>query len=141
VIEADTDTETDDEADQNESGPQSTTRDALPRAFGALLRRRRAVLGLSQSDLALASGVGRRFIIELEAGKASCQLGKALVVAEALGIRVIDLIREGTIIKSAVAVAAGRGTAAATGSQIYLSADENPGASDDLPDDIEEPSP
>ena len=42
----------------------------------------------------LATGVGRRFIIELEAGKPSCQLGKALVVAAAVGLRPIDLMAE-----------------------------------------------
>ncbi len=136
------DTEPDPDLAYDEERLQRTmAAEALPHAFGAILRLRRLALGLSQSDLALATGVGRRFIIELEAGKPSCQLGKALVVAEVLGIRVIDLIREGTIIRSAVAVAAGRGTAAATGSQQNLSADENPGTSDDLPDDLEEPGP
>lgn len=60
--------------------------------FGAVLRQRRVALGMLQADLALATGVGRRFIIDLEAGKPTCQLGKALVVAAALGIRVVDLI-------------------------------------------------
>ncbi len=48
---------------------------------------------MRQDDLALATGVGRRFILELEAGKASCQLGRALVVAAAVGLRPFDLIR------------------------------------------------
>jgi HTH-type transcriptional regulator / antitoxin HipB len=42
--------------------------------------------------LALATGVGRRFVIELEAGKMSCQLGRTLVVAEALGLRAVDIL-------------------------------------------------
>jgi len=33
-------------------------------------------------------GVGVRFIVDLEGGKATTQLGKALAVAEALGLRV-----------------------------------------------------
>ncbi|MEI9898839.1 MAG: hypothetical protein WDN31_00495 [Hyphomicrobium sp.] len=37
-------------------------------------------------------GSGRRFILELEAGKASCQLGRALVVAAAVGLRPLDLM-------------------------------------------------
>ena len=36
--------------------------------------------------LALATGVGRRFVIDLEAGKPSCQLGRSLLVAKALGL-------------------------------------------------------
>jgi hypothetical protein len=39
---------------------------------------------MRQDDLALATNVGRRFIVELEAGKPNCQLGKALVVAAAV---------------------------------------------------------
>jgi len=42
--------------------------------FGSLVRSRRKELKMRQSDLALASGVGRRFVIDLEAGKPSCQL-------------------------------------------------------------------
>jgi DNA-binding XRE family transcriptional regulator len=49
---------------------------------------------MTQDELALATGVGRRFLIDLEAGKASCQLGRSLLVAEALGLRLSDLIRQ-----------------------------------------------
>jgi transcriptional regulator with XRE-family HTH domain len=64
------------------------------RAFGAAVRKRRAASGMTQDELALATGVGRRFLIDLEAGKASCQLGRSLLVAEALGLRLSDLIRQ-----------------------------------------------
>ena len=60
--------------------------------FGALVRERREALKMRQDDLALATGVGRRFILELEAGKQSCQLGRALVVAAAVGLRPFDLM-------------------------------------------------
>jgi transcriptional regulator with XRE-family HTH domain len=60
-------------------------------AFGALIRRRRKTLNMRQDELALATGVGRRFLIELEAGKPSCQLGRSLLVAEALGIKSLDI--------------------------------------------------
>ena len=50
---------------------------------------------MRQDDLALATGVGRRFILELEAGKPSCQLGKALAVASAVGLRPFDLMLDG----------------------------------------------
>lgn len=62
--------------------------------FGALVRERRDAVRMTQDDLALATGVGRRFIIELEAGKPSCQLGKALMVAAAVGLRPFDLMSQ-----------------------------------------------
>ena len=61
-------------------------------AFGSLIRSRRKALNMRQDELALATGVGRRFLIELEAGKPSCQLGRSLLVADALGLRVTDLL-------------------------------------------------
>jgi transcriptional regulator with XRE-family HTH domain len=61
-------------------------------AFGSLIRSRRKAMKMRQDQLALASGVGRRFLIELEAGKASCQLGRSLLVAEALGLRLLDIL-------------------------------------------------
>ena len=54
--------------------------------FGAMIRSRRKALKMRQDHLALATGVGRRFLIELEAGKRSCQLGRSLLVAQALGL-------------------------------------------------------
>ncbi len=59
----------------------------VTRPFGRLIRSRRKALNMTQDQLALATGVGRRFLIDLEAGKPTCQLGLSLVVAEALGIR------------------------------------------------------
>lgn len=40
-----------------------------PQQLGDALRAARKQLGLTQSQLALAAGVGVRFIVELEAGK------------------------------------------------------------------------
>jgi len=54
--------------------------------LGSAIRARRRQLKVSQKDLALASGTGVRFIIELEKGKATCQSGKVLDVLQALGI-------------------------------------------------------
>jgi DNA-binding XRE family transcriptional regulator len=59
-------------------------------AFGSLVRSRRRGLNMRQHELALATGVGRRFLIELEAGKPSCHLGLSLMVAHALGITPAD---------------------------------------------------
>jgi transcriptional regulator with XRE-family HTH domain len=58
--------------------------------FGKLIRNRRKAAGMRQDQLALATGVGRRFLIELEAGKSSCQLGRSLLVGRALGITPSD---------------------------------------------------
>lgn len=60
-------------------------------AFGETIRSRRKALKLRQDQLALATGVGRRFLIELEGGKPSCQLGRSLLVAQALGISLPSL--------------------------------------------------
>lgn len=56
-------------------------------AFGQLIRNTRKKSKLTQSELAAASGIGVRFVRELEKGKPSCQLGKALLVAQMLGIK------------------------------------------------------
>lgn len=45
-------------------------------------------LGVTQKELALTSGTGSRFIIELEKGKPTCQLGKVLTVLNTLGIAI-----------------------------------------------------
>ena len=66
-------------------------RRAAEAAFGALIRSRRKTLNMRQDQLALATGVGRRFLIDLESGKPSCQLGRSLLVAEALGIKSGDV--------------------------------------------------
>lgn len=55
--------------------------------IGNLIRTTRKGLGLTQKDLALTSGTGLRFIIDLEAGKETCELGKALTILQTLGIK------------------------------------------------------
>ena len=55
--------------------------------FGKLIRDARKKINLTQADLAAASGIGERFIRELEKGKPSCQFEKALLVAQMLGIK------------------------------------------------------
>ncbi len=59
-------------------------------AFGRVIRASRRAAGLSQRDLAAIADTGERFIVDLEAGKPTCQLGKALAVASALGIVLVD---------------------------------------------------
>jgi HTH-type transcriptional regulator / antitoxin HipB len=56
-----------------------------PLQLGDALRQARKQLGLTQSQLALASGVGVRFIVDLEAGKPTLRLENILRVLNALG--------------------------------------------------------
>jgi y4mF family transcriptional regulator len=62
-----------------------TKRTLTPAEIGHLVRATRKAAGLRQDELAGAAGVGLRFIVELEAGKPTAQLGKVLQVLEALG--------------------------------------------------------
>jgi ribosome-binding protein aMBF1 (putative translation factor) len=55
--------------------------------FGAAVASARRALGLTQRELALAINSGERFIVDLEAGKPTAQLGKALAAAKAVGLR------------------------------------------------------
>lgn len=57
-------------------------------SIGALVKQTRKQLSITQKDLALTSGTGLRFIIELEQGKSTCQLGKVLTVLNTLGIKI-----------------------------------------------------
>jgi y4mF family transcriptional regulator len=59
------------------------------RALGERVRRRRVELGLNQQQLAERAGVGRRFVSELEAGKATLEFGRVLKVCEAAGLRLV----------------------------------------------------
>ena len=54
--------------------------------LGAAVRAARKTQGLRQEELAGVAGVGTRFVIELEAGKPTIQLGKAMAVLAALGL-------------------------------------------------------
>ncbi|HQY69643.1 MAG: helix-turn-helix transcriptional regulator [Gammaproteobacteria bacterium] len=56
-----------------------------PRQLGDALRAARKQLGLTQPQLALAAGVGVRFIVDLEAGKPTLRLQNVLRVIDALG--------------------------------------------------------
>jgi y4mF family transcriptional regulator len=54
--------------------------------FGDMVRKVRKGLNLTQSQVAGASGTGVRFIVDLERGKPTCELDKALRIAHLLGI-------------------------------------------------------
>ncbi|MDB5798154.1 MAG: Transcriptional regulator, y4mF family [Paucimonas sp.] len=53
--------------------------------LGKLVRRARKQTGLTQAQLALACGVGPRFIVELEAGKPTLRIESVLRVIAGLG--------------------------------------------------------
>jgi y4mF family transcriptional regulator len=57
-------------------------------AIGQIVRESRKQLGVTQKDLALTSGTGLRFVVDLEKGKETCQIGKVLTVLQTLGIRI-----------------------------------------------------
>lgn len=57
--------------------------------FGTLVKKVRNAQKLTQSELAGACGVGLRFIVDLEKGKPTCEIEKALIVANMLGIKLI----------------------------------------------------
>lgn len=54
--------------------------------LGDFVQTRRKAKGLTQQEFADLAGVGRRFVSELEAGKPTAEIGKALKVLNALGI-------------------------------------------------------
>ena len=54
--------------------------------IGKLIRDTRKSMGVTQKDLALTSGTGIRFVIDLEKGKETCEIGKTLALLNTLGI-------------------------------------------------------
>ncbi len=55
-------------------------------SFGQALRRRRKDLGYTQAFLAEFSGFSVSFISDLENGKSTAELGKAIYLANLLGL-------------------------------------------------------
>lgn len=55
--------------------------------IGKLVKNTRINQGMTQGELAMASGTGVRFISNLENGKESCQLQKVLHIIKMLGIK------------------------------------------------------
>jgi y4mF family transcriptional regulator len=58
------------------------------KSLGSAVRNARRAFGVTQDQLALTSGTNRRFIIELEQGKPTAQIGKMLQVLRTLGISI-----------------------------------------------------
>ena len=55
--------------------------------IGKCVRAKRKALGLTQTELAMTSSTGIRFISDLENGKETCQVGKVFMVLNTLGLR------------------------------------------------------
>ncbi len=61
-----------------------------PADIGQMVRTHRKRHGMSQAELAMASGTGVRFISDLENGKETCELGRVLKVLDNLGIEFVN---------------------------------------------------
>ena len=64
----------------------TTTTVLDPLTLGRLVRETRRTLGLTQPKLALSAEVGVRFLVDIEKGKPTAQIGKIMQVLAALGI-------------------------------------------------------
>lgn len=56
--------------------------------LGAYIKNTRKEQHLTQADLAIAANVGVRFLVDLENGKETAQIGKVINVCRALGITI-----------------------------------------------------
>ena len=56
--------------------------------LGAYIKNVRKEQHLTQADLAIAANVGIRFLVDLENGKETAQIGKVINVCRALGITI-----------------------------------------------------
>jgi y4mF family transcriptional regulator len=74
----------------------TTTTVSDPPALGRLVRETRRALGLTQPSLALSAGVGVRFLVDIEKGKPTAQIGKIMRVLAALGIE-LQLLPPNTV--------------------------------------------
>jgi HTH-type transcriptional regulator/antitoxin HipB len=66
------------------------------RSFGAALRAKRKAMGYTQAYLAEFTGFSVSFISDLERGKSTAELGKALYLANLLGLHVSLDERDGS---------------------------------------------
>ena len=59
------------------------------KSFGQMIRKRRKELGYTQAILSDFSGLSVTFISDLENGKSTAELGKAIFLANLLGLDVM----------------------------------------------------
>lgn len=57
--------------------------------FGALIRQTCKERGLTQTDLAECCGVGINFVSDVERGKPTVEMGRALRLAQMLGVDIV----------------------------------------------------
>lgn len=75
--------------------------------LGAFIRAKRKAQGLTQRELSIVAGVGLRFVIEVERGKLTSQIGKVFQLLQVLGVRLAAtgaetryLVPKGSLIES-----------------------------------------
>ena len=66
------------------------------RDLAVVVRGRRVDLGLSQAELASRAGVSRKWVYELEAGKATAEFGLILRVLDAMGLALEETATDDT---------------------------------------------
>lgn len=66
------------------------------RLFGEMVRSQRKAQGLRQEDVANSTGVGRRYVVEMEGGKPTLRIGPALRIARFLGIEPVIVEAQST---------------------------------------------
>jgi y4mF family transcriptional regulator len=69
------------------TGTETSIRSSVE--LGAVVRAQRKRLALKQLDLAGLGGTGNRFVVDLENGKPTVQLQKALDLMDLLGLEVV----------------------------------------------------
>ena len=62
--------------------------------FYQLIKERRALLGLTQQDLAAYTGMRPRIITSIETGKANPSIGTLGKIADILGLEIIMQVKE-----------------------------------------------
>ncbi len=65
-----------------------------PKELGRYILKERKNLKLTQKEIAEFADVGRKFVLELEKGKATAQLGKVFELLNSLGLE-LHLIKRG----------------------------------------------
>ena len=68
------------------AAPQQLVFLASPAELGRAIQAARQARGLTQIDVASRARVGRRYVVDLENGKPTAQIGKALTVMMCVGL-------------------------------------------------------
>ena len=68
--------------------------DSISKLFGRIVRRRREAQGFSQEELAARAGIHRTYVSSIELGKVRLGLDIAKKVADALGLKLSEIVAE-----------------------------------------------